>query len=248
MFAARALRHALRRGERGVGGSEGAKRRAEGGEATAVRAEDDLFLGRSHHLGHGGENSPLQGMRGIEIVISRKPLVDDGGQHAAVLAGAIALERRPLGQTQGDARPFLRVAIGRAAALQIVRAKPDLFEHRRDLPLVLGRGLVGGAAEGQLSGSEAEGVGGSAFDDLNRLKRLRGGAKEDDLLGVARRSNDFACRIDGDHNAMMDAFGDPAPCRLREYRRHRCLLLLSSHMLHPRGSGKGTLSMMKLLG
>jgi hypothetical protein len=88
------------------------------------------------------------------------------------------------------------------------------------------RAVMRGAAERQLSGSQAEGVGGTTLDHRDRLKRLGGRAEEDDLLGIAGRGNDVAAGIDGDHNAVMDALPDAAPCRFGNGRRHACCFSL----------------------
>ena len=93
----------------------------------------------------------------------------------------------------------------RATALQLGGRHPDLGEHGRHLSLVLRRAFVRGAAERQLGGGEAEGVGRAALDDRDRLERLGGRAEEDDGLGISGRRDDLAARIDGDDHAVMDA-------------------------------------------
>ena len=68
--------------------------------------------------------------------------------------------------------------------------------------------VVGGTGQCQLLGPEAKGVGGTAFDERDRLKRFRRGSEVGNVLGVAMAREQSPADVGNDDDARVGALDE----------------------------------------
>ena len=125
-----------------------------------------------------------------------------------MLPGALALELGLRFQTEGDAGGLLRVGWWRHAAAQGILVQPDLVQHPRDTSLMGGWRVVRGTGQCQILGPEAKGVGGTAFDERNGLKRFRRGPEVGNVLGITVAREQSPGDVGNDDDAQVHALDE----------------------------------------
>jgi hypothetical protein len=68
--------------------------------------------------------------------------------------------------------------------------------------------VVRGTGQCQILGPEAKGVGGTAFDERNRLKRFRRGPEVGNMLGITMASEQASADVGNHNDARVDALDE----------------------------------------
>jgi hypothetical protein len=111
-------------------------------------------------------------------------------------------------ETEGDAGGLLRVGWWRYAAPQGILVQPDLIQHSRYTSLMGGCRVVRGTGQCQILGPEAKGVGGTAFDERDGLKRFRRGPEVGNMLGITMASEQSSAVVGNHNDARVDALDE----------------------------------------
>ena len=181
------------------------------GRGAAVDAGDERFLRHAGQVRHRRTDRLLQRMIEIEVRIGWQPAQSAIGQHAAVLARAVVMQRRE--PYAGRRRLFTRGVVERwvDAALQIRRGATRALEHighRLDVPRLAG---VARAQERDLRRAVSEALDAAARNEGHCLQRLQRTACGREVVWIASRKKQFPVTIDHRDRSVVDAVGGCAP-------------------------------------
>src|SRR4051794_40770016 len=116
----------IRRRQGGEGRGHRLDRCAKCGHATPIGRDPKGIAGHAADLRHDGAYRLLVWMSWLEISFDRVAKVPAGREHARVLAGAVAMQRRGRLFTGGDKSSLALVDRGRDATLKRAGIEPEL--------------------------------------------------------------------------------------------------------------------------
>src|SRR5215217_6402068 len=193
-------------GEAGEAQSEVLERQGEDRDAAAVPGGSYGFWFDPAELRYGPSYELLQRAFRISVAGGIPSGVDAHGEHAGVLARAVAVDGARLLAVAGEAGGREGVPRRVRAVLEVALGEARLAQDRAYRGEVPRLGAVGGAGNRELLAREPEGVSRPREDKWQRLEGLGRRPQVDVTLGVSQGVPFLPLSITKDVTAVMEAF------------------------------------------